>query len=231
MCTAREITEIHPDYHFICENCQKFVLYLLQYACPGCSYPTTIEDVLTCLFMTVGDRPERIPGTFPKSISTRRNSHSTTNDYENVTAEHALACTHDLALPSKQYLSETFSIAETTESVTAPEGGSLPFTPIIQAGGRDPVSTENVRLWLSEIKPGGYCVGTVKWFNGKKQFGFLADDSRDYFVPLSSIQGYPQTLNVGESVEFEVVTGPMERRYASNVVRLSLQESQLRSDS
>ena len=50
--------------------------------------------------------------------------------------------------------------------------------------------------------------GTVKWFNGEKGFGFIAQDGggADVFVHFSSIQGNGyKTLNEGEEVVFEVV--------------------------
>lgn len=51
--------------------------------------------------------------------------------------------------------------------------------------------------------------GKVKWFDNKKGYGFIAQDSgEDIFVHHTSIsgQGY-KTLNEGEVVDFEVVQG------------------------
>jgi CspA family cold shock protein len=48
--------------------------------------------------------------------------------------------------------------------------------------------------------------GTVKWFNNKKGYGFINEESgRDIFVHFSSINmdGY-KSLNEGEQVDFEV---------------------------
>ena len=48
--------------------------------------------------------------------------------------------------------------------------------------------------------------GKVKWFNGKKGYGFIStDDGQDVFVHFSEIQsdGY-RTLDEGQDVEFEV---------------------------
>jgi CspA family cold shock protein len=49
----------------------------------------------------------------------------------------------------------------------------------------------------------------VKWFDNKKGFGFIAQDSgQDVFVHFSSIQGNGfKTLNEGDEVVFEVTTG------------------------
>ena len=52
-------------------------------------------------------------------------------------------------------------------------------------------------------------VGTIKWFNGGKGYGFIAaEDGTDVFVHYSAIQmeGY-KTLQEGQKVEFEVVQG------------------------
>lgn len=51
--------------------------------------------------------------------------------------------------------------------------------------------------------------GTVKWFNGKKGFGFIVDDAgQDVFVHFSAIQmeGY-RTLEEGQAVEYEMEQG------------------------
>ena len=52
--------------------------------------------------------------------------------------------------------------------------------------------------------------GTVKWFNGEKGFGFIAQNGgQDVFVHHSEIQksGY-RTLEEGEKVEFDLMEGP-----------------------
>jgi len=52
-------------------------------------------------------------------------------------------------------------------------------------------------------------VGTVKWFNDEKGFGFISrDGERDVFVHYSSIQGEGRkTLEEGQSVTMKVVDG------------------------
>jgi CspA family cold shock protein len=52
-------------------------------------------------------------------------------------------------------------------------------------------------------------VGTVKWFNNSKGYGFLTDEAgNDVFVHYSAIDmdGY-KTLKQGDEVRFEVVKG------------------------
>ena len=53
-------------------------------------------------------------------------------------------------------------------------------------------------------------VGTVKWFNAAKGYGFIGrDEGEDVFVHFSAIQmdGY-RRLNKGQSVEFAIEEGP-----------------------
>jgi CspA family cold shock protein len=54
-------------------------------------------------------------------------------------------------------------------------------------------------------------LGTVKWFNDAKGFGFIsrASDGKDVFVHYSSITGDGfRTLAQGQSVEYEEQEGP-----------------------
>ncbi|MBC8481312.1 MAG: cold shock domain-containing protein [Planctomycetes bacterium] len=51
--------------------------------------------------------------------------------------------------------------------------------------------------------------GTVKWFNSKKGYGFIAaDDGRDIFVHYASIEseGFKK-LEEGDKVVFEIAQG------------------------
>jgi CspA family cold shock protein len=53
-------------------------------------------------------------------------------------------------------------------------------------------------------------LGTVKWFNGSKGFGFIErEDGDDVFVHFTAIvaDGY-RTLEEGQRVEFEIEQGP-----------------------
>ena len=52
-------------------------------------------------------------------------------------------------------------------------------------------------------------VGTVKWFDAKKGYGFInREDGEDVFIHYSSIQGNGyRVLEDGQKVEFEVVQG------------------------
>ncbi len=53
-------------------------------------------------------------------------------------------------------------------------------------------------------------IGTVKWFNGGKGYGFLAQEGGpDVFVHFSAIQGEGfRNLEEGQKVEFTIEQGP-----------------------
>ncbi|MEQ3696966.1 MAG: cold-shock protein [Pseudomonadales bacterium] len=52
-------------------------------------------------------------------------------------------------------------------------------------------------------------IGTVKWFNNARGFGFIQRaDGEDVFVHYRSIQGEGyKTLDEGQQVEYDMVTG------------------------
>ena len=65
-------------------------------------------------------------------------------------------------------------------------------------------------------------IGTVKWFNEEKGYGFIApaDGSKDVFVHHSSIQGGGfNTLAEGQKVSFEMLDTP-KGPTAGNVVAI-----------
>lgn len=67
----------------------------------------------------------------------------------------------------------------------------------------------------------GMARGKVKWFNGSKGYGFIAQEGgSDVFVHFSAIQGDGfKSLDEGQEVEFEVVNGPKGLQ-AANVVKV-----------
>ena len=64
-------------------------------------------------------------------------------------------------------------------------------------------------------------VGTVKWFNAEKGYGFIKPESGvDVFVHFSAIQGSGyRSLEEGQVVEFDVTQGPKGAQAAN--VRLT----------
>ena len=68
-------------------------------------------------------------------------------------------------------------------------------------------------------------VGTVKWFNADKGYGFIQPESgEDVFVHFSAIQtsGY-RSLNEGQAVEFDVTQG-QKGPQAANVRPIEAQQ-------
>lgn len=64
-------------------------------------------------------------------------------------------------------------------------------------------------------------VGTVKWFNTTKGFGFIQPESggADVFVPISAVQRSGLTgLNEGQKISFELQQDP--KRGKSSAVNL-----------
>ena len=62
--------------------------------------------------------------------------------------------------------------------------------------------------------------GTVKWFNEKKGFGFIApsDGSKDVFVHISAVQRAGlSTLRDGQQVSFDLEHGQQGKTSAVNL--------------
>lgn len=63
-------------------------------------------------------------------------------------------------------------------------------------------------------------IGTVKWFNNGKGYGFIErEEGEDIFVHYSSIQGDGyRTLEEGQKVEFSIEQGPKGLQAADVIV-------------
>ena len=63
-------------------------------------------------------------------------------------------------------------------------------------------------------------IGTVKWFNDSKGFGFITPDdgSEDLFAHFSAINmnGF-KTLKEGQKVSFDITAGNKGKQQASNI--------------
>ncbi len=74
-------------------------------------------------------------------------------------------------------------------------------------------------LFVFCMKVANMAIGTVKWFNDSKGFGFITPDdgSEDLFAHFSAINmnGF-KTLKEGQKVSFDVVQGPKGKQ-ASNI--------------
>jgi CspA family cold shock protein len=63
-------------------------------------------------------------------------------------------------------------------------------------------------------------VGTVKWFNAQKGFGFIqpSDGSKDVFVHISAVERAGMgTLNEGQKVSYELERGQQGKTSAGNL--------------
>ena len=63
-------------------------------------------------------------------------------------------------------------------------------------------------------------VGTVKWFNPSKGYGFVepTDGGKDVFIHISALEKAGiASLNEGQKIQFEVVAGQNGKSSAENV--------------
>jgi CspA family cold shock protein len=67
----------------------------------------------------------------------------------------------------------------------------------------------SARGGIQRIKEAAMAIGTVKWFNSQKGFGFIQpdDQGKDVFVHISAVERAGLgSLNEGQKVRYEVVS-------------------------
>jgi cold shock protein len=98
---------------------------------------------------------------------------------------------------------------------------------LVEPSTREVIEQDEVVLKVGpqRVRVGGstMALGTVKWFNDAKGYGFIsrADDGKDVFVHYSSISGDGfRTLNQGQTVEYEEQQGP-KGLFAARVLKVT----------
>jgi cold shock protein len=67
-------------------------------------------------------------------------------------------------------------------------------------------------------------IGTVKWFNAQKGFGFIQPESggSDVFVHISAVERAGlHTLTEGQRISFELTTDPRKGKSAADNLKLA----------
>ncbi|KAL1511990.1 hypothetical protein AB1Y20_005265 [Prymnesium parvum] len=109
-----------------------------------------------------------------------------------------------------------YEVANVDGKLKAVNVSGLGGAPVKGDGGRRGGAPTAPRKWPEGTPPSeGKQIGTVKWFNSEKGFGFIAPrgDGEDLFVHQSEIHatGF-RSLREGEEVEFKIVDAKGQKK-------------------
>lgn len=84
------------------------------------------------------------------------------------------------------------------------------------------LTKNNIKEKLDEPELTGELIGTVKWFNSKKGYGFISEDydEQGFFVDELNIKGENKNLSEGDRVTFNIGKNEIGNDIAINVKKI-----------
>ncbi len=73
---------------------------------------------------------------------------------------------------------------------------------------------------MIEPKIGEQLTGTVKWFDGRKGYGFVVVDGQDFFAHFRAIEGHQTFKELVEGQTVDFVVGKKQKGYSAENIRV-----------